>query len=49
MLYFLGRDARVLEITPTSGIAYSFANPSTIVVASSRNALEKLVPMLSTK
>ncbi len=44
-----GRDARVLEITPTISIAYAFANPSTIVIASSRNALEKLLSLVPTK
>ncbi len=43
------RDARVLEITPAIGIAYSFANPSTIVIAGSRNALEELISMVSAK
>ncbi len=43
------RDARVLEITPAIGIAYSFANPSTIVITSSRNALEKLIGLLPNK
>ncbi len=44
-----GEDARVLEITPTVGIAYSFANPSTVVITMSRNALEKLIPMVPPK
>ncbi len=43
------RDARVLEITSSLGIAYSFANPSTIVIAGSRNALEKLLSKAPTK
>ncbi len=40
------RDARVLEIATNVDIAYTFANPSTIVIASSRSALEKLIPLL---
>ncbi len=43
------RDARVLEITPATGIAYSFANPSTIIITGTRNALEKLLLMIPAK
>ncbi len=43
------RDARVLEITSSLGIAYSFANPLTIVIAGSRNALERLLSKAPTK
>lgn len=43
----LGRDARVLEITPNVGIAYMFANQSTLIIAGSRTALEKIGPMLT--
>lgn len=42
----LGRDSRVLEITPNVGIAYMFADPSTLVITGSRTALEKIVTTL---
>lgn len=41
-----GHDARVMEIAPNVGIAYTFANPSTIVIAGSRTALEKIMSLL---
>lgn len=43
----LGRDARVLEITPNVGIAYMFTDQSTLIIAGSRTALEKIAPMLT--
>lgn len=42
-----GRDARVLEIAPNIGIAYSFADQSTVVIAGSRTALEKIISTIS--
>ena len=42
----LGRDSRVLEITPNVGIAYMFADPSTLVITGSRTSLEKIVTAL---
>lgn len=41
----LKKDARVLEITPNIGMAYAFANQSTIVITASRTALEQLIPL----
>ena len=41
----LGHDSRVLEITPNVGAAYTFANESTLVIAGSRTALEKIIPL----
>lgn len=43
----LGHDSRVLEITPNVGIAYTFANQSTLVITGSRTALEKIIPMVA--
>lgn len=43
----LGHDSRVLEITPNVGIAYTFANQSTLVIAASRTAIEKIIPLVA--
>lgn len=43
----LGRDARILEIYPGVGIAYIFANPSTIIMATNKDVLEKLVSKIA--
>jgi len=48
-IVILGHDARSLKGTPITGITYTFANPTTIVIAGSQSALEKLVPMVSGK
>ncbi len=42
----LGRDARVLEITPNVGIAYTFANKQTIIIAGSQTALVHILPLV---
>lgn len=41
----LGKDARILEGAGGNTIAYTFANKNTIVLAGSRTALEKLLPL----
>lgn len=38
-----GRDARLLEILPGSGIAYAFANTNTIVISESTTSLAELL------
>ncbi|OIO30915.1 hypothetical protein AUJ77_01055 [Candidatus Nomurabacteria bacterium CG1_02_43_90] len=40
-----GKDARYSEVTPTITIAYAFANPTTLVIAESKSALETLLPL----
>lgn len=44
-----GYDVRILEGLPAGSIAYTFANPTTIVIAGSRSALGALIPLLPTK
>ncbi len=41
-----GRDARTLGGILEQSITYTFVNPNTIVIAGSRTALEKLIPMV---
>lgn len=41
-----GYDARVLEGLPAGNIVYAFANPTTVVIAGSRSALEALLPLV---
>lgn len=43
----LGKDARALGVTSGATVIYTFADPSTIVIAGSRSALEILVPHLA--
>lgn len=40
-----GKDARALGTASGTAIAYSFANPNTIVIAGSRSTLEILLPL----
>ena len=40
-----GKDARYSDVTPTITIAYAFANPTTLVIAESKSALETLLPL----
>jgi hypothetical protein len=42
----LGHDVRALEGLPAGSILYTFASPSTILVAGSQSALEALLPFL---
>lgn len=42
----LGRDTRVFDISPTTNIAYAFANPQTIIIAGSLSALQTLIPLV---
>jgi len=44
-----GKDARVLEITPSTTVAYAFATPTTIVITESIAALETLLPLAAKK
>lgn len=48
-IVILGRDARTLEGLPSGNISYTFANPTTIVVAGSRSALKALTPLVSAR
>ena len=45
----LGRDARVLELSPDTGIAYMFANPQTIIVTTNKKVLQELVTRVTNK
>ena len=42
-----GHDARVLGGTPGLTLGYMFVNPTTIIIAESTTALEKLAPLVS--
>jgi hypothetical protein len=42
----LGRDTRVFDISPTTNIAYTFANPHTIILSGSLSALQTLLPLV---
>lgn len=44
-----GRDTRTLEGLPSGSISYTFANPTTIVIAGSQSALNALVPLVSAR
>lgn len=46
-IVILGKDARMLAVAPGVAIAYSFADPNTIVITGSRSALEILIPAVS--
>ncbi|MCK9344699.1 MAG: hypothetical protein M0P64_01080 [Candidatus Pacebacteria bacterium] len=48
-LVISGKDARMIADGIGSGIAYSFVNNTTIIIAGSRTALETLIPLASTK
>lgn len=41
----LGKDARVMDSSSSASVVYSFANANTIVIATSKPALEKLLPL----
>ena len=41
-----GYDARIIEGLPAGSIVYTFANPTTVVIAGSRSALAALVPLV---
>lgn len=46
-LIVLGKDARMFNTASGVALAYSFANPNTIVIAGSQSALEILLPLVA--